>query len=277
MSQRRSTCRSPTAPERTGPLPELLEVEAYRRATAVVVGGVITAVQCPDPRFLRRTVDAAELSAALADAAVVAVERRGKVMLVCTDAGHTLGVRFAMTGRVIVDGHEPIPELKYGPRGGDTASPRFIMSTTAGTVTVVDPRRLGSLHLDPDLTQLGPDASTLSVAELRSALECRRPLKAVLLDQGRVAGLGNLLADESLWRARLAPGRPALDLDMDEERRLARTIVATVAQLGRRGGSHTGDLQAARDARGACPRCGTPLQVARIGGRTTLWCPVEQR
>ncbi len=103
------------------------------------------------------------------------------------------------------------------------------------------------------------------------------PLKARLMDQSRLAGLGNLLTDEILWRSGLDPARPARSLDETEVKRLQRTMRRTLTVLAERGGSHTGDLQVAR-ARGAtCPRDGAPLQRRTIGGRTTYSCPVHQR
>jgi len=257
-------------------VPELLEVEAYRRAADRIVGATVVDVECPDPRYLRRTVGAEELVAALVGDRIVGADRHGKVLLLRTEGCRTLAVRFGMTGRLVVAGSSPIPELHYGPAGDPDAPVRFLLRTGGGPLSVVDPRRLGSVELDPDLTLLGPDAASLRVADLRPALRSTRALKVVLLDQRSVAGLGNLLVDESLWRAGLAPDRPADSLSGPDQVRLARTIVRTVALLGRRGGSHTGDLQDARDARGACPRCGATLSVATIGGRTTVWCAVEQ-
>lgn len=258
-------------------MPELIEVESYRTAADRLVGSRITRVECADDRYLRHTVDLLALRSVLEGARLTDVGRHGKVMLLGTDRGHALGVRFGMTGRLSVDGYEPITELRYGPSGTGDGVRRFGIGTTAGAAWVLDPRRLGSVELDPDLTVLGPDAASLRVDDLRPALRSSRALKAVLLDQQSVAGLGNLLVDESLWRAGLAPGRPAESLGAAEQVRLVRTVVRTVAQLTRRGGSHTGDLQEARDARGACPRCGAALAVDRIGGRTTIWCPGDQR
>jgi formamidopyrimidine-DNA glycosylase len=98
----------------------------------------------------------------------------------------------------------------------------------------------------------------------------------VLLDQSRVAGLGNLLVDETLWRAGLDPTRPADGLSAAEQRRLAQSVTTTVRLLSRRGGSHLGDLQEHRVRGGNCPRCGSTLARATVGGRTTYWCPAEQ-
>ena len=95
------------------------------------------------------------------------------------------------------------------------------------------------------------------------------------MDQRRLAGVGNLLADEMLWRAGLAPGRRT-PLDDDELRGLHRAVRTTLRQLGRSGGSHTGELMGQRHDGGRCPRDGTELRREEVGGRTTYWCPVHQ-
>ena len=138
--------------------------------------------------------------------------------------------------------------------------------------------RLGSVELAPDTSNLGPDAFSISPQDLADALRGGRgPLKARLLDQARVAGIGNLIADETLWRAGVSPGRAAGSLSGEEVPDLARHIRATMADLAERGGSHTGDLQDERHADGVCPIDGAQLVRSTVGGRTTYWCPQHQR
>jgi formamidopyrimidine-DNA glycosylase len=133
------------------------------------------------------------------------------------------------------------------------------------------------VELAPRLDALGPDAASLTPSQLRAALAgAAAPLKARLLDQHHIAGLGNLLCDEALWRAGLDPARAAGSLDDAETRRLHRHIRRTLEVLGDRGGSHLGDLQPARTRTGRCPRDGTLLQRRQVGGRTTYSCPVHQ-
>jgi formamidopyrimidine-DNA glycosylase len=97
------------------------------------------------------------------------------------------------------------------------------------------------------------------------------------MDQRRIAGLGNLLTDEILFRSGIDPARPAGELRPAQRRRLAAVVPATLDELLARGGSHTGDLQASRVRGGTCPRDGAPLLRRTIGGRTTYSCPRHQR
>jgi formamidopyrimidine-DNA glycosylase len=274
-------------------LPELIEVERYRQTADATVGHRIVSVGMVD-QLMVIGLSVAMLVDAVTGRQVTATRRRGKLLMLDLDGGsmdadpeagggsavdgHVLGLHFGMTGRLIVGDDDPIGILEYGPNTDDVKWDRFVADISdVGLLRLNDPRRLGRISLDPDESALGPEASTITVRQLTGALATSRtPLKARLLDQRRIAGLGNLLVDESLWRAGLAPGRPASSLKSDEERLLARTIRATVALLSRRGGSHTGDLQDHRRPGASCPRCGHPLRREQWGGRTTYWCPFDQ-
>jgi formamidopyrimidine-DNA glycosylase len=258
-------------------VPELIEVEVYRRLAERTVGRTIVAVEAPDSWFLKGGVTPAQVVGALEGAAVLGTDRIGKLLLVDLGSDRPeLGLRFGMTGRLVLDGDAPIAHLEYASRRDDPAWDRFALRFADGSrLRISDPRRLGGVELDPPRGALGPDAWTIGLAELRRALAgSQAPLKARLLDQARIAGLGNLLVDETLWRARLDPARPAGSLDDAELRRLRARIHATVSDLFERGGSHTGDLQAQRHRDGSCPRCGAPLLRRTVGGRTTYSCPV---
>ena len=144
------------------------------------------------------------------------------------------------------------------------------------TEALRDPRRLGAVELDPDESRLGPDALTLTARQLDDALGARTaPVKAMLMDQHRIAGLGNLLVDEVLWRAGIDPARTAAAVTPDERRTLHKSIRTALRVMDRRGGSHTGDLP--RDLDVPCPRDGGALQRRTIAGRTTFSCRVHQR
>jgi formamidopyrimidine-DNA glycosylase len=184
-----------------------------------------------------------------------------------------------MTGRLLVDGDAGIERLEYGSARAVPAWDRFGLGfEDGGDLVVRDPRRLGGVALDVDERRLGPDAAIVATAELERVLTgSAAPLKVRLMDQARLAGLGNLLTDEILWRAGLSPRRTAGSLGPIQRRRLAATIRSTVAELTARGGSHTGDLQPVRRRDGQCPRDGAALCRDTIGGRTTYWCPEHQR
>jgi formamidopyrimidine-DNA glycosylase len=260
-------------------MPEMLEVEAYRRQAARTLGRRIVRVDAPDAWFLKGGISADDLAAALLGRSFGADRRIGKLLLLDVEDGPTLGLRFGMTGRLLVDGQASIDRLEYSSDRNDAAWDRFGLGfADGGDLVLRDPRRLGGVELDPDESRLGPDALAVTPATLARILAgSEAPLKARLLDQGRLAGIGNLLADETLWRAGLDPGRPAGDLSPAELRRLHRHLRITLLELMERGGSHMGDLQAMRSRDGVCPRDGEPLQRRTVGGRTTYSCPKHQR
>ena len=256
----------------------MLEVERYRALAAVCLGRRITAVDADDPWFLKHGLDGPTVAAVLVGRSFGAARRIGKLMLLDVDGGPTLGVRFGMTGALFVDGVAAIARLEYTRDLSDPRWDRFVVRFRGGgQLCVRDPRRLGGIELDPDESRLGVDAGQVTRAQLRALLATSTaPLKARMLDQSRLAGIGNLLADEILWRAGLDPARPAGSLTPAELRRLHRHLEATLAQLAERGGSHTGDLQAMRSRDGTCPRDGAALQRRTVGGRTTYSCPRHQ-
>ncbi len=264
-------------------MPEILEVELYRSSAEPALGRLITKAWMVDSRYGRGGTTPARLRSALVGHMFTAARRRGKLLLLDTDGGPTLGVRFGMTGGLVVDGNEALDRLRYGPGvfNEKWVRARFTFAD-GGHMLVHDPRRFGSLELAPDEERLGPDGLTLTLGELRSALAIgpgragtAAPLKARFMDQERLAGVGNLLADEILWRAGLAPGRrtPLTDAEL---RALHKDLRATLRQLSRRGGSHMGELMEERVVGGRCPRDGTELLRETVGGRTTYWCPAHQ-
>jgi formamidopyrimidine-DNA glycosylase len=235
-------------------------------------------VEAPDDWYLKGGLTAAAVAVALEGHRLEAARRIGKLLLLDTD-GPTIGLRFGMTGRLLVDGVPGVDELRYASVRDVPAWDRFVLGfAEGGELRVRDPRRLGGVLLDPDEGALGFDAASVRPAQLQAVLAgSAAPLKARLMDQARLAGVGNLMADEVLYRASLDPARPAGSLDPTEVRRLHRHLRATVEDLLRRGGSHLGDFIPARGPGGTCPRDGAPLVRRTIGGRTTWSCPRHQR
>jgi formamidopyrimidine-DNA glycosylase len=264
-------------------VPEILEVELYRALAEQALHRPIARAWMVDARYGRGGTTPARLRAALVGRSFTAARRRGKLLLLDTDGGPTLGLRFGMTGGLVVDGHEALDRLRYGPGVFDDKWVRMrITFVDGGQLLQHDPRRFGSVELAPDEDRLGPDALTVTRRELAAALSSgpgrgatAAPLKARLMDQGRLAGVGNLLADEIFWRADLAPGRRT-PLTDEELTRLHTVLRATLRQLSRRGGSHMGELMEERHDSGRCPRDGTELRREVVGGRTTYWCPLHQ-
>ena len=262
-----------------GGVPELPEIEAYRVLSERALGRVVAEVAAPDSWFLKRGLTSAAVVTALVGRRLVAARRVGKLLLLDTDGeGPVLGLRFGMTGRLVVDGSAGVDRLVYASERELEAWDRFALRfEDGGDLRVRDPRRLGGVELDPDESALGPDALTVTRAELARILSSTVvALKARIMDQSRLAGVGNLAADEALWRAGLDPARPALTLNANEVRRLHRHLGGTLVDLIARGGSHAGDLMAQRFRGGVCPRDGAPLLRRTVGGRTTYSCPRHQ-
>jgi formamidopyrimidine-DNA glycosylase len=260
-------------------MPEIIEIEMYRRPLHALVGERLERVDVPDVDYVRPAGAEGTLTS-IRDTTLVAVRRIGKLLLLDhegPDLTGTLGLRFGMTGRLLVDETSPIEKLEYSSGRNDPAWDRVILHYGGRAVAVRDPRRLGSIELEPDESALGADAWNLAETQLTSAMAGRRaPLKAFLLNQKAIAGLGNLLADEILWRVGLAPTRTVDTLSSAEQAALAATIAPTVQQLDSRGGSHTGDSFALRAADTPCSKDGALMRHDTIGGRSTWWCPAHQ-
>ncbi len=259
-------------------MPELVEIEAYRRLADRVVGRTVAKVDAPDAWWIKDDNTARSLQRALKGVTITGTRRIGKLLLLDT-TGPTIGLRFGMTGRLVVDGMEGIDELIYSSRRKDPAWDRFGLRFDVpknGFLRVNDPRRLGGVMLNPDESALGPDALTVTLGDFRAALDSTAPIKAKLMDQAKLAGVGNLTADEALWRAGIEPRRSSRSLDRDEQKRLHRHLVKTLKDLDTRGGSHTGDVIQHRVAGGRCPKDGAQMIKATVGGRTTWWCPQHQ-
>jgi len=198
--------------------------------------------------------------------------------------GPTLGIHLGMSGKIVIadiDGSE-IDGGDYWERGralGDYRFCRFSLTfADGGSLMLIDPRRLARVRLDPPIETLGPDAASITPAQFRTIMARggAAPVKARLLDQNAIAGIGNLLADQMLWTAKINPARPVGELSRDEVNRLFRALRRTVASALRQGGVHTLSLLPARKIDALCPRDGAPMARGTVGGRTTWWCSREQ-
>jgi formamidopyrimidine-DNA glycosylase len=248
-------------------MPELPEAERARQTLETVLGREVAAVDDSDT-YVCRPHAPGEIAGALVGHRFVAAHRRGKFLWLDTEDGPTLGLHLGMAGRIALEAPDEKPLWD-----------RFTVEFTDGSrFALRDRRRLGRALLNPDHAHVGPDAAVVGRDEFRRRIGAgNAPLKARLLDQGAISGVGNLLADQALWQARLSPNRRTSELSVEDLDRLRRELRAAVRSAIRKGGVHTGRFVEARGREGACPSCGEPLARAQVGGRTTYWCPVEQR
>jgi len=261
-------------------VPELHEVETERgRLAERIEGRRIASVRIDDPR-LTRPEEPEWVAARLSGERVAVVERRGKYLLVRLESGDVLVVHLRMTGsfRYEPASHErAVLELDDGTRIAYRDLRRF------GTWTLLDAGEAED-HLS---VRLGPEplGRDFTAAYLVNRLSGRRaPVKAAILDQRTVAGLGHIYADEALWHARVHPLRPAGELG-EEELAAVRDGIRTALRRGiRRQGADLGDgtysggrMQREFRVYGRtgkpCDRCGMPIEKTRAGGRGTWFCP----
>lgn len=276
-------------------MPELPEVETVRRALAERIAGLPIAwaeAHRPDLRWPLPE----GLGHHLAGRRVQSLARRGKYLLIRLSGEETLLVHFGMTGRILLG------DASSGPLRHE----HFTLTFAGGMrLRFVDPRRFGSLDLfptseeahHPRLLMLGPEPfdPAFTEASFARALAARRtPIKAALLDQHTLAGLGNIYASEALFRARISPRRLASHIGGRRAGRLLQAIRATLSDAIAAGGSSFSDyvhpngelgrFQHAWKVYGCtrCPVCPGPPGchgVARIvqAGRTSFYCPSLQR
>jgi formamidopyrimidine-DNA glycosylase len=247
-------------------MPELPEAERARLTLESVLGRRVAAVDDTDT-YVCRPHQPGEIAAALVGHEFTSAHRRGKFLWLETEDGPTLGLHLGMAGRIALEGPEDKPIWD-----------RFTVEFDDGTrFALRDRRRLGRALLNPDFAHVGPDAALVGREAFRTRIgRGKAPVKARLLDQGAISGVGNLLADEALWRARLNPAVSAGELSTEELDRLRRELRAATRDAIRNGGAHTGRFVPHRGRGERCPRCGTPLERGTVGGRTTFWCPACQ-
>lgn len=266
-------------------MPELPEVESAR--VVIERGGLRREIVDVDDTdsYECRPHAPGEIRAALLGRRLTAVHRRGKSMW-CDSSrrGPALGIHLGMSGQIVIAaaGGTEVEGGDYWGRGreqGDHKFQRFALHfADGGSLLLLDPRRLGRVRLDPPVELLGPDARGVSATDFRAALARGTiAVKARLLDQTAIAGIGNLLADQILWDAGVHPARRVRDLTDADLDRLHQAVLADVERAVRGGGVHTLPLVAGRSPDAPCSRDGTPMSRATIGGRTTYFCPTHQR
>jgi formamidopyrimidine-DNA glycosylase len=263
-------------------MPELGDVEGFRRTVERLEGTRVDGVEVLDPGVLRN-ISAVNFRAALRGRRIDHATRIGKWLIVTTD-GPTVVFHFGMTGSLYFAGHDEASERH--------PHDRVVFTTPKGELRYRDLRKLQGIFLAADdekigqvveriIGRIGPDALGISSAEFRTRLESKRsPIKSALMDQTRVAGLGNMLSDEILWRSGIHPATPTRSISNRDWNRLHRVAQSTLRSAARAGHTPRGPrwLSRARwDEPGLCPGCGSELARSKVAGRTSVWCPVCQR
>ncbi|MBW0102509.1 Fpg/Nei family DNA glycosylase [Pseudonocardia sp. KRD291] len=267
-------------------MPELPEVENARQVLVEALDRRIEEIDDRD-EWVCRPHRPGDIATALVSGKLTAAHRRGKTMWCDTETadgteGPSLGVHLGMGGRIVVT-NSAGERTGGGPERPDRAPrkaewDRFTMTfADGGRFRLFDKRRLGRVRLDPDLSGLGPDAGSITAADFRNRVtRGRSAVKARLLDQSVLAGVGNLLADETLWQAKVDPAARADELARRDVDRLYRNLEKALTAAIEGGGVHTGTVIEHRHEGGHCPRCGAAMRHGTVGGRSTWWCSKEQ-
>lgn len=270
-------------------MPELPEVETIvRQLRGALAGAVVESVQVARPDYVRsgrRT-----LRRQLPGRCLARLERVGKRLVFVFRPAAELVIHLGMSGRAQLEprGSRPLRHTHV----------RVRFAKRVDELRICDPRRFGGVwfHAGANggmagLTPTGPDALSIRVPTLRRLCRRQRQIKALLLDQRVIAGLGNIYCDEALFAAGIHPTARASDMDDARIRRLACGIRKTLRAAIEAGGSTLRDYADATGAPGTfqkrhrvygrserpCLRCGTPIRTIQVASRTTHFCPRCQR
>jgi formamidopyrimidine-DNA glycosylase len=287
-------------------MPELPEVETVcRQLEPELEGRRIEALEVLDPRWCR-PMPPAELEAALSGRTIERLGRRGKYLLLGLDGGRTLVMHLRMTGNlVLVEGEDKLDpsegmRLYEGERSTSERHlrARFVLDD-GREVWFTDPRRFGEAFLIDDsglegrfeklgVEPLSPEFTPKALGEIATGRTA--PLKSFLLDQKGVAGVGNIYADEALFRARLHPLSPAGSMKPEHLEALRDAVVAALEAGIEGGGASIDDYRDGRGEKGRmqdeflvhtregrpCPRCDGTIERIVVSGRSTYFCPACQ-
>jgi formamidopyrimidine-DNA glycosylase len=263
-------------------MPELPEVETVVRSIAPLVGRRIVSAEFRCRRVLRGG-DPEQMAASVEGRRIASVRRHGKFILMSLQGGGYLVVHLGMTGRLLLAGEA----------GKHT---RAILSLDRGVLLYDDSRQFGCIQYSQEIPErvlkLGPDALEVSFEHFAAALRRRKTrIKALLLNQGFLRGLGNIYADEALFRAGIHPLAIASRLRGDRPRRLYGGMVAVLTEAIAAGGSSISDYVDAQGRKGffqidhrvyqrtgePCTTCGTAIRRMLVAQRSSHFCPKCQK
>jgi formamidopyrimidine-DNA glycosylase len=287
-------------------MPELPEVETVvRQLEPEVEGHQIERLEVLDPRW-SRPLPPQDLESAVGDSAIKQLGRRGKYILMHLDGERTLVMHLRMTGNLVLREGEEVLDPSEGRRLYESERSteerhlraRFVLDD-GRELWFTDPRRFGEAFLIEDsrleerFTKLGvepfsPEFTPRALGEMAAGRTA--PLKSFLLDQSGIAGVGNIYADEALFRAELHPLSPAGSMKPEHLEALRDAVIAALEAGINAGGSSIDDYRDARGEKGTmqdgflvhtregeeCLRCGGTIVRIVVGGRSTYFCPICQ-
>ena len=272
-------------------MPELPEVETITGQLArLVVGKKVASVQALWPKSL---IGRGVNIEALIGRRITAVTRRGKVVIITLDGGVSILVHLRMTGQLLYEEGARVQSRMTRALVNFEDATRLVFNDQRkfGSMTVVPTSAVGS---DPLLSRMGPEplGADFDAVVLRAALarHPRQAIKATLLDQATVAGIGNIYADEILFSSGIHPETRSGDLNDGQVVQLAQSIIAILAEGIATGGATMRDYVDVGGAAGkyldqarvfgrtglACVACGGPIVKTRVAGRGTHLCPICQ-
>jgi formamidopyrimidine-DNA glycosylase len=273
-------------------MPELPEVETVRRALDRHLAGRTISSVAGHSVQMRRPLSIEGLRTVLRDRCFAGARRRGKFLLLDLDTPGSLLLHLGMSGRLLIE-PATAPRLPH--------THLSLCLDDGRELRLVDPRRFGlACWLAPGAEATDPSLSALGMEPLDERLPYelpglygrrRSPLKALLLDQRLVAGIGNIYAVEALWRAGIRPTRRGHRTAAKRLERLGHEVQAVLSEAIEQGGTTIRDYATPAGGFGyfavrlavyghrgdACPRCGSTIRDSRLGGRSTAWCPQCQR
>lgn len=263
-------------------MPELPEVETVTRSIAPLVGRRIISAEFRCLRILRGG-DPDRMARRLRNRRIGAVKRYGKFILVSLEGGGFLMVHLGMTGKLLLG----------GPPGKHTHA---ILTLDRGVLLYDDSRQFGCVEFSEDfprrVARLGPEPLEVSFEEFARALKRHKTrIKALLLNQQFVRGIGNIYADEALFRAGIHPMALAYRLRLERVRQLHQAIVEVLTEAIAAGGSSISDYVDAEGRKGffqfshrvyqrtgePCTVCGTPIRRVLVAQRSSHFCPHCQK
>lgn len=263
-------------------LPELPEVETVTRSIAPLVGRRIVNAEFRCPRVLRGG-DPERMAACLQGHRIAGIKRYGKFIVMSIEGGGYLLIHLGMTGRLLLGGRP----------GKHTHA---VLSLSRGSLLYDDSRQFGCIEFSEEfperVARLGPEPLEISFENFAAALRRRKTrLKALLLDQRFVRGIGNIYADEALYRAGIHPLAIAARVRGERARRLYDAIVAVLTEAIAAGGSSISDYVDAEGRKGffqfshrvyqrtgkPCAACQTPIRRILVAQRSSHFCPRCQK